>query len=85
MGGELLESGGNSSAALEPSDAPLDDVSSSVLLFVEGNRRRFGLRRNDGLDAPSLEPTSNSRAVVRPVARDGLRAASTPHLHTVER
>lgn len=76
MGGELLVTGGDSSAFLEPADASFDDVAATVFPTVHPLARLISLRGDDGFDASAGEPPPDSRDAVRSISGNCVRASS---------
>ena len=74
--GELLMPGGDAAAALQPADAPLDDVAASVLAAIQRVTPLVASSRDHRFDATSGAPGADAAGAISLVARD--RIGPTP-------
>ncbi len=74
--GQLLVTGGDAPAALEPADAPFDHVPASVLPAVELGRPFAASAGDHSFDGASGKPETNTRRAVRSITGD--RVGTTP-------
>ena len=86
---QLLESGGDPPAALEPADAALHRVPLTILFSIQLARPAtlfilLALCRNDGFDATFATPLTDTSGVIRLVAGDGQRSAATADLQRLK-